>query len=242
MRPKAPISKTLSVSARERGYPEKFARRVFMYEPETDTFTTLDDCQRFGEQRDWDDLGWILALIQAPQAPSDIERWLKDFARGGLTAHPIKSSSRTIRLLLGQIKVGIEGFVIRREPWEVPLKGNLTKRIEWIGRMALASYSGDLQTAVLLRVTDLLENYGAMIKPCSQQSCGRLFLKHKRQEFCSKNCSQRTRTARLQSDPGWTDKRHEYYRKKIARLDPERAQHVRQRTKKITDGERSESR
>lgn len=81
-------------------------------------------------------------------------------------------------------------------------------------------YDGDLRTRFLMVAADLVEAEGDRIRRCAGPECGRLFVKRKRGAYCGTPCSQRMRTNRfLESHPKTelAAKRHEYYRRKIAR-------------------------
>jgi hypothetical protein len=220
MRPKRPLSKTLASRATAQGLPDRIARRAVMQDVTTGKICTLEDWERIGEAKDTDDLKWLLDAIQAKSDKATLATVAGEighFVRGlADTEAPVNVAPAALRRLLKEAHEGIEDFVIRRTKWEVRLTGRISRKVEWIGRLSLASYEGSWRTAFLLRAFELVERCGDRIHVCALASCGRLFLKHKRQDFCSKSCSQRARTDRLQARPDWQERRHSYYRKKVA--------------------------
>lgn len=121
---------------------------------------------------------------------------------------------------------------MRHEPLEIPLGG--IRRLEWLTPRYIAErYRADLAAGFRMRLADLLKDYGRFIGVCAEPSCGRLFLRRKRQEYCSRGCSQRVRAATMRGKPGFPEKRHSYYVKKIEReKGAAAAEHVRRRVDK----------
>jgi len=86
----------------------------------------------------------------------------------------------------------------------------------------ISSYSAEnWQPAFLMRAADLMVEQGTRIRRCAWKDCGRLFLRRKGGLYCSKACSQKERTARMEQklgQEGWSQRRHSYYERKMRQL------------------------
>jgi hypothetical protein len=96
-----------------------------------------------------------------------------------------------------EISEGLKALADNRE-WIIPVAklGHFNIVISELG----VSYEGGLQAQALLGVSSLLDLDAWRSTRCSW--CGKPFLKKKRGEYCSLNCSQRMRTKRAR-DPLW---------------------------------------
>jgi hypothetical protein len=238
MRAKKPESPPLYQAARTAGESERRARDAVVIHPAQNgqpvKFETLDDVRRQLALMDLIDLDWLLEEIQAtPTRPVTINRpngmtqgdRLKKFCceYAPVPGHPAPEevSQQQIDDLLGKAKAYIQRFIIDYEPIEIPIAGR--QRIDWHPskktwlspdnppktRFVDANTIAPLPAAFCIRLAELLIRYGHLIRACT--NCRRLFIKKKRQEYCSKTCSQTVRNAKARSAPDWQERQHSYY-------------------------------
>jgi hypothetical protein len=119
------------------------------------------------------------------------------------------------------IPVSINKIQLSRADYRVRPKGDHTKYqgdqspIGKFRRMFL----GDMENMFWPAVAEILENDGFLLRRCEE--CNTIFLKTKRQQYCSRKCSQRVRTRKWNAAHGLNilKKRQEDLVKKIQELE-----------------------
>lgn len=104
-----------------------------------------------------------------------------------------------------------------RRLWRPPFRANhhpaLLHYHHRVARISEASWPDTLWIAVM----GLLEEFGRQIRRCPTCTERRLFLKRKRQHYCSQACSQRVRSARWyqQHRQDARERRHQMYKRQV---------------------------
>ena len=96
-------------------------------------------------------------------------------------------------------------------------------------------YGADWRHLRWLAIATLLEEFGEQIARCGAPGCTELFLRNRRQEYCSRGCSQKVRSSK------WYDahreaaqeKRRQAYRREVKRTSPGARVQVRKRLEPI---------
>jgi hypothetical protein len=226
MKRNSEVSKTLTDAARADSVPEERARRIVAYGGPNHNWTA-EEVEWLARHQDNLRFGWLLDSIQAdPAAKLDPKKEADDFdwfVSGFPQSSPIteeKPPRGALRKLLREVAPGATAFLVSRQPWEVALKGRASRRLEWVGSMAIAGYKTDWRSAFLLRAMDLLTLGAEQVRKCGAEGCGRLFFAVKRQAFCSKRCSLRERQHRFReqfTEAQWRKRRKTEYLKGLAK-------------------------
>ncbi len=130
-------------------------------------------------------------------------------------ASPPRLAIAEVQELIQEIRQGITRY-LRGPGWVVPMDGLrrfvIRRKLPRLHRMKYVE--GRLRPRVLSAVADLLDAEGARLKVCP--ACKNLYVKQKRQQFCSNKCGQgeRTRRYRAQHREEINERRREAYKRK----------------------------
>jgi hypothetical protein len=194
-------------------------------------------------------------------------RWLVDFAQGpqevapnlaNINAEIFEFAMRTLRGSLGAVSPSAAGVVSLRGELAVKLcgwvkEGELEISSQELGAFTrilvrgsdrgsriLSGYQGSTRGALLMACADLIAAEGGRIARCARESCGRLFVRVKRGEYCGPQCSQRVRTERYRashSKEELSEARHLVYESKVKR-EKGRARKVGRRPRAKTEAQK----
>jgi hypothetical protein len=183
---------------------------------------------RFVQQDDLEDLkgaaleqanGYLLAVtLQSGDMAWNVE--------GAVTANPAtwhrtELSAKEIRHLSQSLRDGLSSYLTRGF-WEIC--GDKISRIGFFNvaqkRSRGTVYSGPLETAFLWLAQGLIFENAENIDRCALDSCRKFFVPTKRQEYCSRQCSQLARTGRWRYEhkAQLSDIRHAAYIRLVEKL------------------------
>ncbi len=90
-----------------------------------------------------------------------------------------------------------------RRVWRPPLRGQHRQLVMHYHRRVMSMTEAGWPDTVWMTLMSWFEEYGSRIRHCAVCAERRLFIKERRQQYCSKRCSQRARSAR------WYRRHHE---------------------------------
>jgi len=180
----------------------------------------LDLGEAFHSGRDEARLRWLLHQCQAVDPKVDSAAILVFLGPAKLDADfeltASKLSARRIRAALGTIRAGIAAFVAGRA-WRRH-EGKIMRVLRRREEQNRLVYRGPLDAAFVAAAFDLVAAEGHTIRRCARDGCENrnVFLPRRRQEYCSKRCSNLERTRRFRENPvnraTASDRRRELYR------------------------------
>jgi hypothetical protein len=220
-------SKLLAAVAKAAGAPAKIANQVWMENiGEVDLakrFITLDKLAEDRFRNDRYNLIWFLALANGAldkYTSEQIGQGFDDFLFPSIQCTS-KPSKAALLKLARETRNAVDRFLSDRETGSIEFEffpGRITRRIKWFALSPVATYRASFRAAFLMRLTDLLEEYGSKLRHCAASRCGLLFFANKRQIYCTKFCSRNERQKKLWaklSPAQRREKRQKYYENQV---------------------------
>jgi hypothetical protein len=185
-------------------------------------------------------IAWVIRLFQdGEEAETDFENESRHFISCALgnTFQLGKFTARDWKALRTDVASGFRQAALR-EDWILPSK-HLTGH-EHIAAVGRTPFQGPPRALFLLACERLLSlPDGHRLKVCSGSDCERLFLRQKRQTFCSTKClrNERDRRTRQALTPEkLRARRHRYYVNRVAKLKGKTvAGHVQERPRQASE-------
>jgi hypothetical protein len=178
---------------------------------------------------------WLLEFAQRPrtQIVSDLGgSGFRELAVFGVLPTGVQPAE--IAATIEQLIAGARALLSGSGIWRIPMGTNTARVVSreqstrTQGRRARIRYrfgyeTTDFRTAFLMRAADVLSDGGLIerLAECARSDCQRLFLRRKRGAFCTRRCAQLEHVRRWRarhSARELSDKRHDYYVARKARL------------------------
>ncbi len=144
-----------------------------------------------------------------------------------LTREKIRQLQAQLRRVLGALRPVDDQF--SRVRIRYPSIPGVIKRVHLMndlsdesGRGIKRVYGADWRHLRWLAIATLLEEFGAQIARCEAPGCTQLFLRNRRQEYCSRSCSQKVRSSKWYEAHREMaqERRRQSYRREVRRKYP----------------------
>jgi hypothetical protein len=197
----------------------------------------------FARLREKEDRAFLRAILEFTQEEQPDIKYLRVLS-GWLPDDRERLNEVREKLKGGLRQLFIEPTEIDEIPaWDIRAERGLAVRLEKSGAVSYSADSFDEQLffRTVQALSNLLGKSPRLIRKCEREGCERLFIPHKRQTYCSPQCSQRARFEKFRgsfTDEQWREKRRNEHVKKIAETKGiGAARHVRRRAPRKAAGE-----